>query len=66
MTEISLADSELNIEEVEQCMIESAKRISLPPMIQGMAQISFCLKCYNYFTELMCCKALAGLFPKNI
>ena len=44
LTEISLADSELNIEEVEQCMIESAKRISLPPMIQGMAQISFLLE----------------------
>lgn len=44
LTEISLADSELNIEEVEQCMIESAKRITLPPMIQGMAQISFLLE----------------------
>jgi Ca-activated chloride channel family protein len=44
LTEISLADSELNIEEVEQCMIESAKRITLPTMIQGMAQISFLLE----------------------
>ena len=44
LTEISLADSELNIEEIEQCMIESAKRIKLPPMIQGMAQISFMLE----------------------
>ena len=44
ITEISLADSELNIPEVDTCLLNAAKAIKYPKTMEGMVQISFLLE----------------------
>ena len=44
ITEISLADSELNIPEVDTCLLNAAKAIKYPNTMEGMVQISFLLE----------------------
>jgi Ca-activated chloride channel family protein len=44
VTEISLADSELNIPEVDACLLKAAQGINYPKTMEGMVQISFLLE----------------------
>ncbi|MFN5175280.1 MAG: hypothetical protein ACK5DT_01605, partial [Ignavibacteria bacterium] len=44
ITEISLADSELNIPEVDACLLKAAQGIKYPNTMEGMVQISFLLE----------------------
>ena len=44
ITEISMADSELNIPEVDACLLKAAQGINYPKTMEGMVQISFLLE----------------------
>lgn len=44
ITEISLADSELNIPEVDACLLKAAQGINYPKTMEGMVQITFLLE----------------------
>ena len=44
ITEISMADSELNIPEVDDCLLKAAQGINYPKTMEGMVQISFLLE----------------------
>jgi len=44
ITEISLADSELNIPEVDECLLKAAQGIKYPNTMEGMVQISYLLE----------------------
>jgi Ca-activated chloride channel family protein len=44
ITEISMADSELNIPDVDACLLKAAKGIQYPKTMEGMVQISFLLE----------------------
>ena len=44
ITEISMADSELNIPEVDSCLLKAAQGIKYPKTMEGMVQISFLLE----------------------
>jgi len=44
ITEISMADSELNIPEIDNCILKAAQSINYPKTMEGMVQISFLLE----------------------
>lgn len=44
ITEISMADSELNIPEIDNCILKAAQSINYPSTMEGMVQISFLLE----------------------
>jgi Ca-activated chloride channel family protein len=44
ITEISMADSELNIPEIDDCILKAAQSINYPKTMEGMVQISFLLE----------------------
>lgn len=44
ITEISMADSELNIPEIDSCLLKAAQAINYPKTMEGMVQISFLLE----------------------
>lgn len=44
VTEISMADSELNIPEIDNCLLKAAQAINYPKTMEGMVQISFLLE----------------------
>ena len=44
ITEISMADSELNIPEIDNCILKAAQSINYPKTMEGMVQLSFLLE----------------------